>query len=95
MVPQRDSVNPTTPHSPHADLMAAQRRPNTHFRPNLKFSSVHDKRDNFLSIYQMVPLRGSVNPMTPLSPYTDVMTQRRPLQIKHAFSSNLEVLFYT
>ena len=38
----------------------------------------------------MVPLRGSVNPMTPPSPYEDLMAQRRPLQTKHTFSSKLE-----
>ena len=43
----------------------------------------------------MVPLRGSVNPKTPPSPYADLIAQRRPLQTKHTFSTKLEVLFYT
>ena len=68
-------------------------RRNTHFRPNLKFTSIQDKRDNFLSVYQMVPLRGSVNTMAPPSPYADLMAQRRPLQTKHTFSTKLEVHF--
>ena len=42
----------------------------------------------------MVPLRGSVNPMIPPSPYEDVMAQRRPLRTKHTFSTNLDVHFY-
>ena len=41
----------------------------------------------------MVPLRGSVNPMTPPSPYEDLMAQRRPLQTKHTFSTKLDVHF--
>ena len=41
----------------------------------------------------MVPLRGSVNPVTPHSPYADVMAQRSPLQTKHTFSAKLEVHF--
>ena len=43
----------------------------------------------------MVPLRGSVNPMTPPSPCADLMAQRRPRQTKHTFSTKIEVLFYT
>ena len=43
----------------------------------------------------MVPLRGAVNPMTPPSPYADLMAQRRPLQMKQTFSTKLEVHFYT
>ena len=70
-------------------------RRKTHFRPNLKFTSMQDKRDNFLSVYQMDPLRGSVNPMTPSSPYADLMSQRGPLQAKHTFSTKLEVHFCT
>ena len=42
----------------------------------------------------MVPLRGSVNPTTPPSPYADLMAQRRPLQAKHTFSTKLEVYLY-
>ena len=42
----------------------------------------------------MVPLRGSVNPKSPPSPYADLMAQIRPLQTKHTFSSKLEVHFY-
>ena len=42
----------------------------------------------------MVPLRGSVNPTTPSSPYADLMAQRRPLQTKHTFSTKPEVHFY-
>ena len=64
-------------------------------RGYLKFTSVQDKRDNFLSIYQMVPLRGSVNPITPRSPCVDLMAQRIPLQMKYTFSTKLEVHFYT
>ena len=97
MVPPRGSVNPMTPPSPYADLMV-QRRPlqmKPTIRPNLKFSYAHDKRDNFLSMYQMGPLRVSVNPMTPPSPCADLMAQRRPLQTKHAFSTKLEVHLYT
>ena len=70
-------------------------RQNTHFRPNLKFTSVHDKRDNFLSICQMVPLRDSMNPMTPPSPQADLMAQRRHVPTKYTFSTKLEVLFCT
>ena len=69
-------------------------RRNTHFRQNLMFTSVWDKRDNFLHIYQMVPLRGSVNPTTLPSPYADLVAQRRPLQRKHTFSTKHEVHFY-
>ena len=87
-----------TPHSPYADLIT-QRRPlsrrNSHFWPNLKFSSVWDKRGILLSIYQMVLPRGSVNPMAPHSHYADMLFQRRPLQSKHTFSTKLEVHFYT
>ena len=43
----------------------------------------------------MVPLRGSVNPTAPPSPYADVRAQRRPLRTKHTFSTKLEVHFYT
>ena len=43
----------------------------------------------------MVPLRCSVNPMTPPSPYVDLMAQRRPPQTKPTFSTKLEVHFYT
>jgi hypothetical protein len=42
----------------------------------------------------MVPLRRSVNPMAPHSPYADLMAQRRPLQTKHTFSTKLEVHFF-
>ena len=97
MVPLRGSVNPTTPPSPYPDLMA-QRRPlqtNYTFSTKLDVHFCMDKRDKFLSIYQMVPLRGSVNPMTPPSPYVDLMAQRRPLQTKHTFSTKLEVHLYT
>ena len=41
----------------------------------------------------MFPLRGSVNPMTPSTPYADLMTQRRPLQTTHTFSTKLKVHF--
>ena len=97
MIPLGGSANRMTPPSPYVDLMT-QRRPlhrrNTHFRPNLKFTSTQDKRDNFLPVYQMVPLPGSVIPMTPPSPYSDLMAQRRPLQKKHTFSTKREVHFY-
>ena len=43
----------------------------------------------------MIPLRGSVNPMAPPSPYADPMAQRRPLQTKHTFATKPEVHFYT
>ena len=39
----------------------------------------------------MVPLRGSVKPLPPPSPYEELMAQRRPLQMKHTFSTKLEV----
>ena len=95
MVPLRGSVNPTTPPSPYEDLMA-QRRPlqTKHtFSTKLEVHFYTGKHDNFLSIYQMVPLRGSVNPMTPPSPYADLTAQRRPPQTKHTFSAKLEVHF--
>ena len=41
----------------------------------------------------MVPQRSSAKSMTPPSPSADVMTQRRPLQAKHTFSTKLEVHF--
>ena len=97
MVTLRGSVNPMTPPSPYADLMA-QRRPlqkkHTVSSKHLKFTSIRDKRDNCLPIYQMVQPRGSVNPMTPHSPYADLMDQKRPLQTKHTFTAKLEVHFY-
>ena len=43
----------------------------------------------------MVPLWGSVKPLSPPSPYVDLVAQRRPLQTKHTFSTKLEVHFYT
>ena len=42
----------------------------------------------------MVPLRRSVNPRTPPSPYADLIAQRRPLQTKHTVSTKLEVHIY-
>ena len=42
----------------------------------------------------MVPLWGSVNPMTPYSRYADLMAQKRPLQTEHTFSTKLKVHIY-